>query len=242
MPVTLSCQRCANPFRVDPRLQNKARFCSRACKNASQRMPEATRICGHCGKKFALRPLSQVRNRQRYCSRACGQAVSAPKRRGMGLRLFWNKVEQCEHGYDCPYCCWPFKGSLSRNGYGKVCIGNGDTRSASRVAWELHNKRKMPHELFGAHYCHFRACANYMHIHAATQKENMADSVRDRRHYHGQRHHNSKLTKGTIKEAFMLRAQGWIIQRIADHLDVSYIVIQKLLKGDTWKYIDLDTP
>jgi hypothetical protein len=242
MPVTLICQQCSTPFRVGSHLKDKARFCSRECKNKSQRMPEETRICCYCGKEFSLRPLSQVRDQQLYCSRECGHAVSAIKRRGKGLRMFWNKVKQCEHGYDCPYCCWPFTGGLDSNGYGRVKVGDGTYRHAHRVAWELHNERKMPDELFGAHYCHFPACSNYMHTHPATQKENMADSVRDRRHYHGERHHNSKLTKDTIKEAFMLREQGWIIQRIADHLSVSYIVIQKLLKRDTWKYIDLDAP
>jgi hypothetical protein len=130
-------------------------------------------------------------------------------------------------------------GALTANGYGRVLVG-GRNLMANRVAWELHNGRTMPDELFAAHYCHFPACCNVWHIHPATQKENMADSVRDRRHYYGERHHQSKLTKESIKEAFELRAKGWIIQRIADHLGVSYITIQKLLKRETWKYIDLE--
>jgi hypothetical protein len=237
MPVILICQneQCSQPFQVGNRLKDKARFCSIACKSASQRLPKETRICGYCGKEFALRPLSQVRERQLYCSRECGRAVGSPKRKGLGLRRFWEKVQQCDHGCLCPYCCWPFKGHKNDQGYGIVSTGKG-LRAANRVAWELTNEREMPEELFAAHYCHNRPCCNVWHIHPATQKENMADSVRDRRHYHGQRHHQAKLTVETRQEAFELRAQGWFIQRIADHLDVSFITIQKLLAGNTWKY------
>jgi hypothetical protein len=148
-------------------------------------------------------------------------------------------VQQCGHEWLCPYCCWPTKRGLTSNGYALLKI-DGKTRMAHRVAWELGNNRSIPDELFAAHYCHNPACCNPMHLHAATQKENMADSVRDLRHYFGQRHHQAKLTRETIKEAFILRQQGWFIERIADHLGVSYIVIQKLLKRETWKSLDIE--
>ena len=239
MPVTLVCQQCSADFRVSSNLKDKAHFCSRACKHTAMRLPEETRICASCEKPFLVKGWGKIRAQTRYCSRLCGSLAGAGARKGLGLRTFWDKVQQCGHEWLCPYCCWPFQGGLNSQGYGRATTEEGP-RAANRVAWELSNERRLPDELFAAHYCHFRPCCNPMHIHAATQKENMADSVRDQRQYHGQRHHQAKLTPDTIKEAFLLRQQGWIIERIADHLGVSYIAIQKLLKRETWKSIDID--
>jgi hypothetical protein len=240
MPVTLLYHQCGSTFKVDPRLKDKARFCSRVCKSLSQRLPEETRICAYCGESFALPATNQVRRQQLYCSRTCGKKVAGIKKRDQGLRKFWSRVQRCEHGWDCPYCCWPWQANMTGNGYGIVQLGGGKKTMAQRVAWELWNERSMPPELFGAHYCHTPACCNAFHVHPATQKENMADSVRDQRHYHGARHHEAKLTLETIKEAFDLRAKGRSIHAIAKHLGVSFITIQKLLARETWKSIDIE--
>jgi len=240
MPVTLICEQCSTPFQVDPYLKDKARFCSRACKHASMRLAEETKACENCGTLFVLNRFGKQRGEHKYCSRQCSIIAASPKRNGMGIRTFWDKVQQCGHEWLCPFCCWPFQGQITSNGYGLVHSGNKKLRMANRVAWELGNNRSMPDELFAAHYCHFPACCNPMHIHAATQKENMADSVRDLRHYYGQRHHQAKLTLETIKEAFLLRQQGWGFRRLAKHFNVSYIVMYKLINRETWKSIDVD--
>lgn len=64
--VTLECAQCGKPFKVRPAKANVARYCSRACQNASQRSTIAL-TCKVCGKTY-----ERIASRQGpYCSYAC---------------------------------------------------------------------------------------------------------------------------------------------------------------------------
>lgn len=174
---------------------------------------------------------SSRQGKARFCSVPCMSAGYKAR----SLSLFWKKVQVCEHGIDCPYCCWPWMGE-TQNIYRNVTI-HGKQTSANRAAWEMWHKRAMHPELEAAHYCHFRPCCNPMHLHDATPKENAADSVRDNRRPSGEKHPNSKLTDALALEAFRLRDAGWKYADIAAYCHVSKSTIAFLLTGAFWKHI-----
>lgn len=189
-----------------------------------------TLVCQQCEQPFPV-PLCRIDIAQ-FCSKACHYNWKSAQHRA----TFWSKVAVCQHGFDCPYCCWPFQGFIANTGYGVVKI-HGTRIGSHRLAWELGNNQALPPGFDAAHYCHVRACANYNHIHRATRKENLADSVRDGRTSKGEDRFNSKLTEETASEAFRLKLLGWGNKRIADHLHVSKAAIRLLMIGENWKHI-----
>jgi hypothetical protein len=175
MPIARICHTCHTSFAVMPSdlARRVSLYCSPQCFHQSiRRSPLLT--CVVCGTLFPSRA-SCVRW---YCSIQCRNSPAA-----LAHRL-WRKIMLCSHGQRCPYCCWEWQGALSHEGYGLVSR-RGQRRTsmqhAHRLAWEIHHRRPIADELVCAHYCHNRRCCNPWHLHCGTQKENMADSVRDKR-------------------------------------------------------------
>jgi hypothetical protein len=191
-------------------------------------------MCKECQSPFSV--LTYRAMIAQFCSTRCHGIWRTTSE----LAGFWDKVQRCAHGDDCPFCCWPF-GGATQNKYQNVSIRH-KTLGAHRLAWELWNKQRMPPELDTAHWCHWKPCCNPWHVRPATPKENAADSVRDKRYHFGENHHNSKLTDAMALEAFRLRREGWTYKDIALHCQVSTSLIFALLKGETFKYLPRPTP
>src|SRR5262245_28058259 len=207
MPVTLLCHYCPKSYVVPPSQASESRYCSRACKYAAQRT-KVPRICLGCSVAFLAFPAEIKRGGGKYCSQRCWDSIKrhTPEQ-------IWDLVAICAHGRDCPYCCWPYQGTLN-NGYGLFYL-DGIPHYAHRFVWEQWHQKPMPPELFGAHYCHFRACVSPSHIHPATQKENLADSSRDFRMSHGEAHHKAKLVEADIPRIFTWAWEGNSYRKIA---------------------------
>ena len=67
--------------------------------------------------------------------------------------------------------CIEFDGYLTRQGYGRVYIGNKKYRPAHALAWEKVNG-SIPHGLQIDHLCRNRSCVNPDHLEAVTGKIN----------------------------------------------------------------------
>jgi hypothetical protein len=246
MPIVIrACEYCQQPFRFhdkpSTRRRNSGRFCSRGCCN-DWRRTQSSRICLIC--KVPLKRIQgkMVKSRK-FCSKTCfGQWYSHLKSQQEHERFLQN-VEQCVHGSTCIYCCWSWKKKHDRDGYGIFCVGKGSKHGkkksikAHRYAWEILNKQMLSPSLIACHWCHNPGCINGMHIYPGTNQDNMRHSARDGRLARGERNPNHKLTEHHCREIRHLSRNGWTLQALAHHYNVTKPTIGSIIHHKTWKHI-----
>ena len=71
MPITLTCQHCHKLYSASPYKIREGRFCSRDCKNESQRT-QMTKPCDLCSKPITRKPSGFKRNTSGvFCNKKC---------------------------------------------------------------------------------------------------------------------------------------------------------------------------
>jgi len=157
----------------------------------------------------------------------------------MPQERFWKFVDK--RG---PDECWEWTGNVSHNGYGQL---RGATRNATvrahRLSYEMHvgpipsnllclcqgNNRRL-------HKCDNPKCVNPNHLFLGNQFENIQDKMRKGRAATGVRHGRAKLNPEKVREARLLRAQGWTYRKIAERFAVSEGAIHHtLFYGINWR-------
>ena len=71
---------------------------------------------------------------------------------------------------------------------------------AHRVAWEIHNKRPVPEDLFVLHSCDIKNCVNPHHLRLGTAKDNAADAVARGQMPTGEKAWAAKLTDEQVRD------------------------------------------
>lgn len=84
--------------------------------------------------------------------------------------------------------CWPWMASTNHRGYGRFVL-RGKCTSAPRVAWMIGYQAELPADRFACHTCDNTGCVNPKHIWPGTHSQNVADSVRKRRHNQARKLH-----------------------------------------------------
>lgn len=72
-----------------------------------------------------------------------------------------------------PDACWPWTGSTTRGGYGKLTMPKGKVGYAHRTRWTLEHGD--PGTLHVLHSCDSPRCTNPRHLFLGTHQDNMAD-------------------------------------------------------------------
>lgn len=141
--------------------------------------------------------------------------------------------------------CWIWTGSFSgraKSEYGTLQLDKWPRKdgsygrhrmSAHRLAWELY-RGPIPEGALVCHRCDNRACVNPDHLFIGTPKQNSEDMVAKRRHCHGERTHNARLTEKTAKQ--ILEMPGRLVD-IAAHFGVSYDCVYDIKRRVTWRHI-----
>lgn len=148
--------------------------------------------------------------------------------------VLWSKVDIRESNE-----CWPWKGHLTKSGYGRTWI-NDVGYYAHRVIFNLANpgeiKLKAPKnkKAFGflMHLCDNRICCNPAHLQVADLKTNNEDCVKKGRRKlpTGENHHRSVFTNDEIQQALEMRQSGHSARQIAMKLNKKRATIESLLR------------
>ncbi len=148
------------------------------------------------------------------------------------LERFWSKVLQCEHGWTCETCCWPWQAGKNTDGYGNF-THKGHTINAARVAWVLYwNKGVFPNsDVVTRHQCNTPPCCNPNHIAIGTQLDNMKDRTRAGRSV-------STLSEQQVREIRVLYASGQFSEsQLATRFHVGVTAVSNVLTQKTWAHI-----
>ena len=148
--------------------------------------------------------------------------------------------------------CWPFKGSLSGKGYGRMNVSGG-RMYAHRFAWQL-AAGPVPFGMVVGHVCDNPRCVRNDdvgtyevrgillprrgHLWLGTDLQNMHD-LWDKGHGfrggaapRGERNGSAKLTRAQVDEMRMWWATGGVLQRdLATAFGVSQAQISQIVRG-----------
>lgn len=154
---------------------------------------------------------------------------------------FWARV-------DCSGACWPWTGSLTRDGYGHFAPGGPYGRRlvlAHRFGWEL-THGPIPPELRVLHTCDNPPCVNPAHLWLGTQRDNMRDAAAKGR-VGAQQHPDlyrtlcrgrSVLTAAQVLEIRALAdTEGLRVCVLARRYGVRWTVIKAVISRETWQHI-----
>lgn len=83
--------------------------------------------------------------------------------------------------------CWTVKGAPLHSGHVQFTVGSPGQPPYFRVrahvfAWEVFNDKPVPAGMVITHACDVPHCVNPLHLRAATQAENVQDSIQKGRH------------------------------------------------------------
>lgn len=171
------------------------------------------------------RAVSSAVERSRHMREVVGSTPTPPTNlRPIEIAHFWAKVEI---GLD--FECWPWRGPLSPNGYGRY-----RKTGAHRVSYAL-IKGPVPDDVLIRHSCDNRPCCNPHHLLSGTHQDNASDAVERRRTARGQNHGRSKLTETDVVyiRANPDRLTG---DALAAKFSVGKSTISFIRNGRSWKY------
>ncbi len=190
-----------------------------------------TFTCQYCGKTRSTYPSVIKRGCGKFCSRKCARKGSA---RPIAER-FWPKV-------DCSGDCWEWTGSRNRAGYGRIGVQGGrrgQTDSAHRVSWVLHNG-PVPDGLFVCHHCDRPACVNPAHLFLGTGTDNMRDMAAKGRatSLRGETHPNTQITTDDVRAIRALVADGYTRVQVAQQYSISPAHVTRIWLRQAWAHVD----
>jgi hypothetical protein len=130
-----------------------------------------------------------------------------------------------------PDACWPWTGPLSRWGYGRAFIYDGDRRvetPASRAAFIAANG-PLAWDVFVLHGCHNPPCCNPAHLRAGSHDENMADRKAAGNYARGWTVELPPELIDQIRAAYKPRKHGCGTPALAARFGISRSVIQRIV-------------
>ena len=129
-PITCQYEPCSKVFQVPWNRLAQAKYCSRACQSAAQRLPVAEKTCEVCQAPYT--PRLDGAAKSRFCSIAC---------RRVGLAVDWRGRANPRRGFEppaaqmCAYCAQSYRPRFRAEAEA--------SRYCSRVCWRQAVKRKV---------------------------------------------------------------------------------------------------
>lgn len=132
--------------------------------------------------------------------------------------------------------CIEWVAAVSRDGYGVFHTDGNRTRSAHRVAFEMH-KGAIPSGMFVCHRCDNPICVNPDHLFLGTHAENMRDRNAKRRQAGaiGETNGRAKLS---AQDILSIKGERGPQEQLAQKYGVSSSHISRIRRGETWRHLE----
>lgn len=156
---------------------------------------------------------------------------------------FWAQVDIIAEGQnannEAPGPCWPWLGSLSRQGYGIARVRKKQT-SAHRVAFAISGGKLSKEKPFVLHKCDNKRCCNPSHLYAGNNSDNQFD--RSRRNHSsfqiGSEHPGAKLTEDDVREIMDLwRRRVMTLKSLSARYGTRREHIWRIVSGRSWIHV-----
>jgi hypothetical protein len=150
---------------------------------------------------------------------------------------FWVRVAVSENRH----ACWEWQRYRKPGGYGRTTLtinGNSTTEYAHRLAYRLHYG-VFNEELCVLHRCDNPPCCNPNHLFLGTRVENNLDRTakgRSNRFEHTPAP-NCILKPEDVRRIRQYAADGRKQRRIAEEMGVSILVVNRVIRRETYKNI-----
>lgn len=152
------------------------------------------------------------------------------------ISRFWSHIEKKDGD------CWLWKGTIFKNGYGRVRFGF-HTCVAHRVAYQL-GKGDIPDDILVLHKCDVRNCCNPEHLFLGTDADNVHDCQNKNRRFVspcGEKHPMAKLSKDDVSIIRKLRRSGEKLASIAKRFSVTPQLICLISNNKIWRKNELSS-
>jgi hypothetical protein len=133
--------------------------------------------------------------------------------------------------------CLVWTGYTSPTGYGQVGV-KGKVWNVHRLVFTIRHG-DIPERMCVCHSCDVPACVEDTHHWLGTQSQNIADSRRKGRIASGGRSGTAKLTEDQVRAIKQRHALGESGSALAREYDVSPTTVGPLLRGKTWRNVDV---
>lgn len=144
---------------------------------------------------------------------------------------FWSKVNKTP-------TCWLWTGSTTRDGYGKISLGQCGikfTYRAHRFAYLI--TKGEPGNNLVCHNCDTPLCVNPEHLFLGNNTDNQQDMIKKRRDNRAKGQKLSNLTDEKVLEIRRRVAAGEKQNKICSEYGLTKGGINHIVMRDTWKHI-----
>lgn len=151
---------------------------------------------------------------------------------------FWSKVD-----VRGPDECWPWLGSVDKDGYGLFHYGSrtlGDRKlvKAHRMACELSHgpPPSIAHQALHSRVCNNPACCNGAHLRWGTHQDNVDDKVALGRQAKGELTNNAKLNARKVALIRAMYKPPNVVQKdLAKLFGVTQTMIGFIVRNESWR-------
>jgi DNA-binding XRE family transcriptional regulator len=136
--------------------------------------------------------------------------------------------------------CWEWRGTKNNAGYPLFSF-KGRMISATKTAYSIYYKRKIPKGWVVSHTCHNVACMNPDHLYITSRSDLTKELYESGRmkpaNQKGADNPNSKLTEDDVREIRRRKEEGATHMELAEEYGVTKTTISQIYNRKLWSHV-----